>query len=412
MAMKEVCIIAPTSLPNDVEVHLPSSKSVANRLLIIQALSGEKVEIDGLSDADDTQLLRSLLYSQSAELNSKNAGTVFRFLTAYLSLQKGQYSLSGSERMMKRPVGPLVDALRSLGARIEYQGEEGFPPLRIRGADLSFANIEMTGDVSSQFVSALMLIGPNVSGGLRINLPVEQVSRSYIHMTYRIMKAAGADIEFKNNTIIIGEGQYRGGQYEVEKDWSSAHFWMELSSMYFDSPLKLIGLKKSGLQGDEQAMKYFEKLGITAISRPDGITIKKHQNPKNQDFEYDLSSTPDAFPALACAVAALGRKTVFAGLGHLQYKESNRLEAVVNELNKVGVVFDQREDALIMVKGLLRGGNPVFNTYDDHRLAMAFAMLSPNFESVTVVNPDVVVKSYPSFWVELKKAGFTLNFKS
>jgi 3-phosphoshikimate 1-carboxyvinyltransferase len=410
--MKKVSIVAPNTLEKGFEVNLPSSKSIANRLLIIQALAGGEMDIHELSEADDTQLLQYLLNSDLSEFNTKNAGTVFRFLTAYLCLQKGRFLLTGSDRMMNRPIGPLVDALRSLRAQIDYAGAEGFPPVRITGSELSGSSIEIPGEVSSQFVSALMLIGPYVRGGIELILAQQQVSRSYIHMTYLLMKEAGAGIEISENIITVQEGKYQAGQYEVEKDWSSAHFWMQLSAQYSRSQLILVGLKNSGLQGDEQVAKYFEKLGISAVSCTAGIELQNIQKSASCDPEFDLSSTPDAFPALACTAAALGRRTGFTGIHHLQYKESDRLEAVINELGKVGVVFEQGADTLTLKKGLKSGGNPEFNTYDDHRLAMAFALLAPKFESVTVVNPEVVIKSYPSFWTELKKAGFSLDFKS
>ena len=420
-------IIAPKSLK--VKVSLPASKSICNRALIINALCpGGGGEIQNLSDCDDTQaMLRALSDLSQTTVDVGAAGTAMRFLTAFLSLQPGKRVLTGSERMRHRPVGVLVEALRSLGADIRYVGEEGFPPLEITGCELQGGNIELAGDVSSQYVSALMMIGPMLREGLHIRLKGRVVSRPYIKMTMEMMRQFGSDVRWQGQRdILIAPKRYTPTAYAVEPDWSAASYWYEILALTSDrnAVASLPGLRKDSLQGDAQVAKMFESLAVktfffdgTGALGYQGCQILRYGRAVKY-LELDFKENPDVAQTFVVTCAMRGIPFYFSGLETLRIKETDRIAALCQEMAKVGVhIMIDSDNSSLIWPGPDRqvGGrecylhpmpNCVIKTYDDHRMAMAFAPMALVMGSVIIDNPEVVSKSYPSYWEDLENSGF------
>lgn len=403
--------IKPPLSPVEADVVLPFSKSISNRLLILQALSPNKFAIKNLSDADDTALLQELLQKGQGLLDARDAGTAFRFLTAYCSLVPGKYMLTGTERMMERPVGELVDALRLLGASIEYAGSPGFPPLHITGGGLHGGEVELDGRQSSQFASALLLIAPFIPGGLRVRLSGSAVSASYIDMTIRLMKDAGWKIQRDSADILIPEQQIKVASAEVEPDWSSATFWFEFVALYPSARLRIKGLRSSGVQGDQMAAIHFKLLGIDSKQEGgDVLLTSAEKSSVSSPLEFDLRSTPDLAPALIMACAGLKIRAVFTGLSHLRIKESDRLEVLAGILSSAGVLLVAGESSIELTAFPDTYGPLMVNPKKDHRIAMAAAMFSTICGEVVITDERVVAKSYPEFWHQLSVAGFELTY--
>ena len=400
-------------------INLPASKSISNRALIIHALTPGAPMPDNLSDCDDTRVLEDALRRQPETIDIGPAGTAMRFLTAYLASQPGQRVLTGSERMRHRPIGVLVDALRSLGADINYEGEDGFPPLRITGRQLAGGTIEIPGDVSSQFVTALLLVAPAMDNGLTVKLKGNIISRPYIDLTLHVMHQFGAKAEWTDiDTIHVPHQAYQPVSYAVENDWTAASYWYEAMALLGDSAasVSLNGLQDNSRQGDATVKYIFSLLGIrTAFSTPkegnrQGVTLsyRKFHLPY---MEYNFAGQPDLAQSVAATCAALGTRFRFTGLSSLRIKETDRLSALVAEMRKLGYQLQTTTDNELIWDGAQcqAAPTPVINTYNDHRMAMAFAPLAIKHPDLRIDAPDVVSKSYPQFWHELERAGFTIT---
>jgi 3-phosphoshikimate 1-carboxyvinyltransferase len=407
-------------------IRLPASKSISNRLLIIRALSSSDFSIENLSEADDTVLLVDLLRkvrdrkggTSMTEIDTANAGTVMRFLTAYLSMVPGKWILNGSERMRQRPIGILVDGLKSMGATIDYLARLGYPPLMIHGTALKGREIIVDPGISSQFVSALMMIGPKVPGGLTLHLSGPAVSVPYINMTVRLLKDFGVPVTQERSRIIIREKDYVPADYSVEADWSAAAFWYEAAALSDHVDLFLEGLRKESLQGDSVITGMFSAFGVVTEFTDKGVHLSKSSGlHKDTPVTLNFSDHPDIAPAVMTACALLGVHGSFSGLKSLQIKETDRLTALKNEYAKVGInaetyttgnlipAIEIPPSTLNFPPGLL------INTYGDHRMAMTFAPLAILSGSIMIENPGVVTKSYPGFWNDLSSLGFEISIQ-
>jgi len=403
-----------------VEINLTSSKSESNRALIIQALCPEKFEIDNLSAAFDTTTLDTILKLSATQHDFAfahdvgGAGTAMRFLTAFFATKIGTHILTGSDRMKKRPIGILVNALRDLGASIEYMEEDGFPPLKIYGRTLKGGQIEMDGNVSSQFISALLLIAPELQNGLFIKFKGEVTSRPYINMTLKMMEEFGVYGQWHDNSISVSQQNYHikrdvGYTYKVEGDWSSASYWYAIAALSDTAELTIKGLKHPSLQGDAIVAAIFTFFGVKTEYISDGIRITK-QNVKDEHFGFDFSDCPDLAQTIAVVVAGLEIPALFNGLHTLRIKETDRIEALKIELKKIGVDVEIVNDNSIKINNGSLTKHPVsIETYEDHRMAMAFAALSLKLDSILIKEAAVVKKSYPDFWKDLMRAGFSVN---
>lgn len=396
---------------------LPASKSISNRLLLMRALERNKVLFDDLSEAEDTYMMRVYLSfintcAGSAiplSLDTHNAGTVFRFLTAYLSRQEGRWLLTGGERMRQRPIGALVDALRSLGADIKYSEKEGFPPLVINGKNLNGGEVELNASSSSQYVSALMLIAPYLPGGLAIRLKKETVSSAYIEMTATLMRNFGATVSVAEKEIKVDEGSYRIEKIRVEPDWSSAAFWYEMVAFNPGAEVLLPQLSENSVQGDRFLTTVFAELGVQSDFTDDGLVLS-HTGKVAKSIDFDFTGAPDIVPSVMVACAGLGVESRFRGIEHLRIKESDRILSMQQELGKTGTEIVQEGETYLLYPGKKVTGKLVFSSHSDHRMAMSLAPLAMKFGTVAIKNPDVVKKSYPGFWDALRKIGaFTLE---
>ena len=403
---------------NQVAVDLPSSKSISNRVLVINALAGNTELPRNLSDCDDTNVMAGWLRDMPETVDVGAAGTAMRFSTALLSLTDGIHVITGSARMKQRPIAVLVDALRRLGADVEYLENEGFPPLRIVGEDhLRGGSLQLKGDVSSQFVSALLMIAPYMDDGLEIHLTGNVVSRPYIDMTLAIMNEFGADAGWTSDDVLSVKPQrYVKRDFWVENDWSAASYWYEILALAdgLDS-IRLDGLYEHSLQGDSAVTNIFESFGInTSFVEEDGIPVAvltKKRKSLNM-FEYDFVNQPDIAQTLAVTCCMMDIPFHFYGLASLKIKETDRLFALKKELAKMGFLLEERNDSELMWDGSRRAlteqerQSLSIDTYDDHRMAMSFAPCAIKLESLTINAPQVVTKSYPNFWDDLQSIGF------
>lgn len=338
-------------------------------------------------------------------IDAGNAGTVLRFLSAFLVLQDGKWLLTGSERMKQRPIKDLVDALKSLGAKITYPERTGFPPMRIKYSNLRGGEVELDGSVSSQFISALMMIAPYLPDGLKIHIKNQPVSWPYVNMTVEIMRGFGVSVYIADKEISIVKSDYQIKNLFVEPDWSSASYWYELVALSKDADVFIPGLLDKSVQGDRVCADIFKSFGVESIFEKGGVRLKK--TPQQAAlFSYDFTHCPDLVPAVLATCAALGIRSEISGVKHLQYKESDRMLSLGKELVKIGTGISADNDIFHLEPGNLRSENPiVFETYGDHRIAMCLASLAMKFESVTINDPDVVEKSYPDFWCDIQQFG-------
>lgn len=392
-------------------IPLPSSKSESNRALIIQALSQGKVELDNLSSARDTQTMIRLLSSEGHVLDVIDAGTTMRFLTAYFSAVSRDQILTGTPRMCKRPIGILVEALRELGAEIEYWKQEGFPPLHIisKGSHMEGGEISMQGNVSSQYITALLMIGPTLKGGLRINLEGEISSRPYIEMTRGLMAHFGVESRWEDQSIIVEEQAYQKNSYTIESDWSAASYWYAMVAIAEDAEVTLLGLRKDSMQGDRGIVELMKKFGVGSRFNKDGVTLTKINPQAGKGLlEIDFSDMPDMAQTVAAVSAAKGIPVRMTGLHTLRIKETDRIDAICNELAKFGVEV-QVDGNICTIDGTVGKSSSIIKTYDDHRMAMAFAPLLFTQNSLMIDDPEVVQKSYPEFWQHLKLAGIKVD---
>ena len=400
-------------------ITLPSSKSISNRLLLIRAMTEGNFNIENLSDADDTLLLSDLLAKINnregavTELDTANAGTVMRFLTAYLSMVPGKWILTGSERMKQRPIGVLVDGLISLGAKIDYLAELGYPPLMIHGTSLKGREIILDPGISSQFVSALILIGPRIPGGLTLHLSGPAVSFPYVKMTIGLLKDFGILVKEDRSKIRIPEGKYLPVDHKVESDWSAAAFWYEAASLASDVDLELPGLLRKSIQGDSVVNEIFRAFNVETEFTGKGVHLTKSTQPlQKEQFRFNFSDHPDIAPAVITSCAMLGMHGLFTGLKTLRIKETDRLQALKSEYQKIGITAET--DSLgsltpmeIIPHKIDFPSGLQIKTYGDHRMAMTFAPLAL-LNEISIEDPDVVTKSYPGFWHDLISVGYEI----
>lgn len=391
-------------------ITLPGSKSISNRALILNALSISNYEVKNLSVSEDTSVIKEAFASNTNQFDVRGAGTAMRFLTAFLSCVEGEWILKGSERMHERPIHPLVDTLITIGAQVEYLGNKGYPPLKIKGRKLNGGEVYLTANVSSQFVSALMMIAPVTKFGLTLHLEHEVISRPYIHLTQKMMEDYGVKIKWEGKTIKINSQPYTAIPYEVEADWSAASYWYSMVALMPKAEIKLAGLKKESLQGDANIINLFADLGVFTNFVEDGIVLTK-KNVVRGKFFHNFINEPDLAQTFAVACCLLNIPFFFSGLQTLKIKETDRIVALINELNKLGYVLRETENGILEWDGerCLTDETIVIDTYDDHRMAMAFAPASIVFKNMYINHPEVVVKSYPSFWDDLQQSGFKLN---
>ena len=394
------------------DISLDGSKSISNRALIVLALaSADPADwLDRLSTSKDTETLYRLLGHSGDTFDAGDAGTTFRFLTAYLALQPGVQVLTGSARMRERPVGGLVEALRSIGADIGYLEKEGYPPLRIGTLKppQGRAAVRVHAGTSSQFLSALLMIGPYLPGGLELIPEGRLVSRPYLEMTLQLMRYFGGVAERRGDAVVVAPGRYQPKRFTVEADWSAASYWYAMAALADDADVRLRGLFSDSWQGDSVVIKMMQQFGIqTAVS--DGVLqIGKSGLAPSAHFQWDFTDCPDIAQTLAVVCAGTGVSGLFSGLETLFIKETDRVSALRTELAKTGVSFGEQTpgSGRFLMEGKAHWqGIPRFATYGDHRMAMSFAPLALR-GPIEIENPSVVAKSYPAFWEHLKTAGF------
>lgn len=385
------------------EVRLPASKSISNRVLIINALADSGMAVENLADCDDTNCMVQVLQSNDHCFDIGHAGTAMRFLTAFLSRIVGCWEITGSERMKQRPITVLVDALNKLGAKIEYMEHPGCPPLRINGSLLIGGEIGMPASVSSQYISALMMIAPYMAKGLKIKLAGKIVSRTYIDMTLRIMQEFGAKVTFEGTEITVEPSSYIPIPFRVESDWSGASYFYELLAIAGKGELRLTGLLKNSTQGDSGQTEVWKKLGVATYFEPDGVVIKAGK-PEVRVLEHDFVEMPDLVQSFAVACCAMAIPFRFTGVETLRIKETDRLKALICELAKLGYALTAEGDnALVWDGKFIEPEKPEIATYHDHRMAMAFAPSALKHPGLVVVDKEVVTKSFPGYWDELLK---------
>ena len=401
-------LISHTSKSINADLILPPSKSISNRALIIQALCQSKPKLLNLSQSSDTQSLVQALQTNSKTIDIGDAGTSMRFLTAYLSQQKGSYILTGSDRMKERPIGHLVEALNSIGADINYLEKDGFPPLAINGKALEGGKVDISTSVSSQFVSALLLIAPTLKKGLSLSLKGELLSKPYIKMTLDIMRYFGIQSSWTNNTIQVEPQNYRPRDLKVESDWSALAFILQAMSIAKSAQVSISGLSKDSWQGDSYVLNLFEKFGLQHEFKDNKLYLKKFNKDLNSDYNVNLIDTPDLAQAYCCTLSAFSKSAKIKGLNNLKLKESHRLKALHIELNKIGQISYYTEDTMQLEASVLHTPTESFDSHNDHRMAMCLAPFALLFD-IKIKNVEVVNKSYPNYWEDLKKMGFTIS---
>jgi 3-phosphoshikimate 1-carboxyvinyltransferase len=389
-----------------VTISLAASKSISNRVLIIDSLCPGRSDLQNLAEARDTRLMLRLLSEKSTVIDVKDAGTTMRFLTGYFAITNQNKVLQGTSRMHQRPIGVLVDALREIGADIKYLSRDGYPPLETKGFQRQKSrSVKIRGDISSQYISSLMMIAPTLPYGLSIELTGKVMSRPYIEMTLGLMKRFGADHSWNDNVITIPHQQYRAISFKVEADWSAASYWYSLVALSKETRITLLGLDKQSFQGDRQIAEIMEPLGVNTDFHDNQLTLSKGKL-QTDTLTWDFSSCPDLGQTVMTTCAALGVTLEATGLESLRIKETDRITAMKNELGKLGAKLDEQPGLWKLYPATkMDPSSPVtFETYEDHRMAMALAPLALRMP-VTITEPDVVQKSYPGFWKDLAQAG-------
>ena len=424
-------IKAPTRLRTTVQ--LPASKSISNRILLLNALSEFPQEIGNLSDCDDTNVMLHALQRQQSALDIGAAGTAMRFLTAYLSCKKGQWTITGTERMKNRPVKILVDALNTLGAQIEYIDKEGFPPLRINGRTLEGGETSFDGGVSSQYISALLMVAPLMVNGLRLHLTGRIISKPYLQLTIRLMKEFGVTVVEEGQTLTVSPQTYQPVPFTVESDWSAASYWYEMVALSeFQNQCRdgacpvskefnvqglekvevvLKGLFVNSMQGDAGIVELFDQLGVETVFDANGVILKRKERNINLPLTVDFTDMPDMAQTLAVTCTMLNIHFFFSGLQSLKIKETDRLAALRQELSKLGYLPAIHDGEILQWNGerTKSAVSPVIHTYEDHRMAMSFAPIALKYaDGIRIADIEVVSKSYPDFWGDLCKADFQL----
>lgn len=404
------------------EIVLPASKSISNRALVINALAGSKQQPENLSQCDDTDVMVAALRDMPYEIDIKAAGTAMRFTTALLSVGEGEHIITGTERMRHRPIGVLVGALRRLGASIDYIDEEGFPPLRIRGRKLEGGHMDIPGNVSSQYISALLMVGPVMEKGMTLHLTGNIISRPYIDLTICTMQEFGAEVEWIDaSTIEVKPKPYTGVPFFIENDWSASSYWYEMMLLFSragaeDCEVRLPGLMDGSRQGDTAIRHIFTMLGIKTHFeekvqlKPTTVTLKATRMALPR-LDFDFINQPDLAQTVVVSTALCGLPFRFTGLQTLRIKETDRIAALKTEMAKLGYVLDDSVEGVLSWDGTRCEpmAEPAIDTYEDHRMAMAFAPACIMFPGLRINNPEVVSKSYPQFWEHLKKVGFQIE---
>lgn len=388
-------------------ITLPLSKSISNRALILNALTPDAIPLKNVAKCNDTDAMVNALNGDSDKVDIGAAGTAMRFLTAYYASKPGSVvELDGSERMRQRPIKALVEALKACGAKIDYLGEEGFPPLRIEGQQLAGGEVSLPASISSQYISALLMVAPLMENGLTLTLEGEITSRPYILMTLSMMKEWGVDGEFDQNVITVPHAAYRAVDYDVEADWSAASYWYEISALSAGC-IALKGLNDKSLQGDSMLTKFFTKLGVDSQFDDEELTLMASPEQMSR-IELDLSEQPDLAQTIAVTCCMLRIPFRLTGLATLKIKETDRLEALKNELAKLSFELYIEQNSQLVWEGHQHPimELPQIDTYDDHRMAMAFAPVALYMPGVIIKDVEVVAKSYPEYWEHLAQAGF------
>ena len=427
-------ILPPSSIRTSIQ--LPASKSISNRALIIHALGKGDCLPENLSDCDDTRVMVKALTEGGDTIDILAAGTAMRFLTAYFSITPGQRILTGTTRMQQRPIQLLVDALRQLGADIAYTNREGFPPLRIRGKEPNNCELKnyeqennkqevceqgkketlcseltLQGNVSSQYISALLMIGPMLPHGLTLHLSGNIISRPYIDLTLQLMGEFGAKAEWTSeSTITVHPQPYHSVPFTVESDWSAASYWYEMAALSEEAEIELTGLFPNSYQGDSRGRELFSQLGVETAFTPHGVKLTK-SGQRVERMEADLVDIPDLAQTFVVTCALLNIPFRFTGLQSLKIKETDRITALRNELRKLGYAIEEENDSVLYWNGERCEAevSPLIATYEDHRMAMAFAPAALCCPSVRIAHPHVVSKSYPRYWDDLRQAGFRME---
>ena len=405
----------PSNIP-DTPISLPASKSICNRVLTIVALSDGVSDVYNVSDCDDTNaIINAITMHQKGEkyINIGAAGTAMRFMTAMLALRtKATVTIDGSARMRKRPIKELVDVLCQLGAKIEYAGEsDSCPPLLIHQAPMRGGTVSINGSISSQYISALMMIAPGLSNGLTINITGRLVSRPYVEMTAAIMRDFGAQVLYTDNQITIKQGDYQSRTYSVENDWSAASYWYEIRSLIPNVNLRLASLHKNSTQGDSKVAEIFKLFGVETEYTSDGVLLTYNPKSVAERIDIDLQNQPDLAQTIVVTACLKGIPFRISGLSTLRIKETDRISALISQLAKLGYTVRETEDATLESDSVRRSCDkaPAIETFDDHRMAMAFAPASIVVPGITIEDAEVVSKSYPKYWEHLKLIGFNLS---
>jgi 3-phosphoshikimate 1-carboxyvinyltransferase len=395
------------------KINLPASKSISNRVLIINALCYNPYPVKNLSDSDDTRVLQDALFSNQNKFDIGHAGTAMRFLTAFLSKIVGEWEITGSERMKQRPIKILVDALNKLGAHIEYLNKEGFPPLKIFGSHLKGKTLELDGSISSQYISALLMIAPTIENGLVLKLKGDITSRSYIELTLKLIARFGIQYNWEGNSITVPEQNYLPGEFTVEADWSGASYWYQLLALAEKGEVFLENLQLDSLQGDANIATWFEQFGVFSEQKKEGVLLKKTKSVQPEKLTLDFIENPDVAQTFACLCVAKKVPFHFSGLKTLKIKETDRIAALQNELAKFGATLTEPAEGDLAWDGKINSSKaekmPLIKTYHDHRMALAFAPMALAGYKLEIDDPMVVTKSYPTFWEDLKKVGFEVN---
>ncbi|CAL65337.1 3-phosphoshikimate 1-carboxyvinyltransferase [Christiangramia forsetii] len=391
------------------ELQITGSKSESNRLLILQALYPD-IQIENLSNSDDTTVLKNALEKGSGVIDIHHAGTAMRFLTAYFASKEGcDVEITGSKRMTERPIRLLVDALQRMGANIEYKNEVGYPPLLIKGKKLHVDSVKLHANVSSQYVSALMLIGASLPKGLEIILEGQITSTPYILMTLEIMQHAGIKGTFKDDRIYIEPAKsIAPATIAVESDWSSASYFYSIAAITDTAEIKLSNYRKTSRQGDSCLAEIYKHFGVETEFQENSIVLKKQEGTRSSRICEDLRNSPDIAQTIAVTCLALGLECKLEGLHTLKIKETDRLQALKNEMEKFSAKVEITNDHLHLLPCKSLNENVEVETYNDHRMAMAFAPLAQKVP-LSIKDADVVSKSYPDFWKDLKKLDFLVR---
>jgi 3-phosphoshikimate 1-carboxyvinyltransferase len=394
-------------------ITLPTSKSISNRVLIINALAYSPFPIEKLSDSDDTQVMQKVLTSNTNQFDIGHAGTAMRFLTAFLSKIVGKWEITGSERMQQRPIKILVDALNQLGAKIEYMNNEGYPPLRIWGSHLKGGKLELDGSISSQYISALLMIAPKIEDGLTITLINKITSASYIDLTLKLMAKFGINYTWKGNKISIPEQNYRVVPFSVEADWSGASYWYQLAVLADEADLLLEGLELNSLQGDCAQANWFEDFGMRSTQEQNGVRLTKTATNLPSKYVQNFVENPDIAQTFAVMCVCKRIPFHFSGLETLKIKETDRIHALIVELGKLGANLYEPNQGELAWDGQLDATKfnsvATIDTYHDHRMALAFAPVALVNGKININDPMVVTKSYPGYWDDLRKSGLKVE---